>query len=146
MPQIFSKEIYFDLETLRYSDEVPGGWDALDTFGVSVAVTFDSDHGYRTWFESDARNLIKELTSFDRIITFNGERFDFPVLSFYAPVGRLYSRSFDLCELVRTLRGHRCSLNCVAKQTLGHGKKTFPHPRYKGLGSVELWRIGEIGR
>jgi DNA polymerase elongation subunit (family B) len=38
-------------------------------------------HSFRTWFEPDALRLIAELETFDRIITFNGERFDFSVLS-----------------------------------------------------------------
>jgi hypothetical protein len=146
MPEAPVDEIYLDIETLRYSDEVPEEWDNVEIFGMSVAVTYDLRHGYRTWFEADAQNLIKELSSCDRIITFNGERFDFRVLSFYGAVQRLYSNSFDLCELVRILHGRRCSLNRLSRDTLHRGKRMFSHPRYKGLGVVELWKVGETGR
>ncbi len=146
MPEAPVDEIYLDIETLRYSDEVPGEWDNVEIFGMSVAVTYDQRHGFRTWFEADAQNLIKELSSCNRIITFNGERFDFRVLSFYGTVQRLYSHSFDLCELVRILHGRRCSLNRLSRDTLHRGKRTFSHPRYKGLGVVELWKVGETGR
>lgn len=146
MPEAPVDEIYLDIETLRYSDEVPGEWDNVEIFGLSVAVTYDVRHGFRTWFEADAQDLIKELSSCNRIITFNGERFDFRVLSFYGAVERLYSHSFDLCELVRILHGRRCSLNRLSRDTLHRGKRMFSHPRYKGLGVVELWKVGETGR
>jgi uncharacterized protein YprB with RNaseH-like and TPR domain len=141
-----ANEIYFDIETLRHSDEVPGDWSNVELFGISVAVTYDLSHGFRTWFEQDAQHLIKELASFSHIITFNGERFDFKVLSFYGAVDSLYSRSLDLCEIVRLLHGCRCSLNRLARDTIHRGKRTFSHPRYKGLGAPELWRVGETGR
>jgi hypothetical protein len=59
---------------------------------------------------------------------------------------RLYSQSFDVCELVRILCGRRCLLNRPSRDTLHRGKRMFSHPRYKGLGAVEIWRIGETGR
>ena len=102
---------------------------------------------FRTWFESDASDLIRELASFDQVITYNGERFDFRVLGFYGAVDQLYERSFDLCDVVRILNnGFRRSLNQLTRENLGRGKRMFSHPRYKGLGAPELWRIGEIGR
>lgn len=140
-------EIFLDVETLHHSDEVSDAWTNLRSFGISVAVTYDATRGFRTWFESDARDLIRDLASFDRIITFNGERFAFKVLEFYAPVQRLHERSVDLCELVCSLNhGFRCSLNQLAKENLHRGKRSFSHPRYRGLGAPELWRIGETER
>ena len=140
-------EIFLDIETLRHSDEVVQPWSNVGSFGVSVAITYDTTRGFRTWFESDARDLIRELASFDQVITYNGERFDFRVLGFYGAVDQLYERSFDLCDLVRILNnGFRCSLNQLTRENLGRGKRSFSHPRYKGLGPVELWRIGETGR
>jgi hypothetical protein len=70
-------EIYFDVETQKLSHEVPGGWSNIQAFGLAVAVSWDEAHQFRVWFELDAQNLIAELETFDRIITYNGERFDF---------------------------------------------------------------------
>ena len=55
------REIYLDVETQRLAHEVPGGWANIRAFGLSVAVTWDEAHGFRTWFEPDAPRLIAEL-------------------------------------------------------------------------------------
>ena len=43
-------EIYLDVETQRLSSEVPGGWNNIRAFGVSVAVTWDEPAGFRDWY------------------------------------------------------------------------------------------------
>ena len=43
-PSLFpdpTREIFFDLETLRLSHEVEGGWSNIAQFGLAVAVTWD---------------------------------------------------------------------------------------------------------
>lgn len=133
-------EIYFDLETLKLSDEVAGGWSNIREFGLAVGVSWDRAHAFRHWFEKDARKFVAELESFSRIITFNGERFDFEVLQAYADVGRLYRRSLDLHADLQTRLGHRVSLASVAWATLGRGKSGT------GLEVIDWWRSGQRER
>ncbi len=55
------KEIFFDLETKRWSAEVEGGWNNIRGFGIAITVTWDEANDFRTWFESDASELVQEL-------------------------------------------------------------------------------------
>lgn len=131
------REIYLDVETQKLAHEVPGGWMNIRAFGLAVAVTWDEEHGFRVWFEPDAPRLIAELESFDRIITFNGERFDFSVLSRYGPVGKLYFKSLDIhSDLTRKL-GHRMAFDALVRATLGQSKSG------RGEDAVRWWRAGQ---
>jgi DEAD/DEAH box helicase domain-containing protein len=133
-------EIYLDIETQKLSHEVPGGWNNIRAFGVAVAVTLDEANQFRVWYEQDAQALIAELETFDRIITFNGERFDFTVLSGYGHVGKLYLKSMDvLADLVKKL-SHRVKLDALVQATLGRGKTGT------GDEAVKWWRAGEIDK
>jgi DEAD/DEAH box helicase domain-containing protein len=137
---LFDREIYLDIETLRLSNEVEGGWGNVRAFGVAVAVTWDSDNRFRRWFEGDSKNLIAELETFTRIITFNGNRFDLEVLRAYAPVEGLRRLSFDVHEKLHKQLGHRVKLDQLARDTLGRAKSG------DGLQAVEWWRAGDKER
>ncbi|MGH9776469.1 MAG: ribonuclease H-like domain-containing protein [Candidatus Acidiferrales bacterium] len=135
-----AQEIYFDIETLRLADEVPGGWKNIRAFGLAVAVTWDSAGGFRNWFEPDALALISELGRFERFISFNGNRFDFEVLRAYAPVDTAAARSFDIHEDLYRRLGHRVKLEQLARETLGSAKGG------DGLDAVRWWREGNRQR
>jgi DEAD/DEAH box helicase domain-containing protein len=140
MAGLFDREIYLDIETLRLSHEVPGGWGNIPGFGVAVAVTWDKDNNFRRWFEEDAKKLVAELEQFTHVVTFNGNRFDIEVLKAYAPVDGLRLRSFDVHELLHKQLGHRIKLDQLAKDTLGTTKSG------DGLQAVEWWRAGQKDR
>lgn len=137
---LFDREIYLDIETLRLSHEVEGGWGNIRAFGVAVAVTWDKENKFRRWFEGDSEKLIAEMGTFTRIITFNGNRFDLEVLRAYAPVDGLRQRSFDVHEELHKQLGHRVKLDQLARDTLGTAKSG------DGLQAVEWWRNGEKER
>jgi DEAD/DEAH box helicase domain-containing protein len=134
---LFTREIYLDIETLRLSDEVDGGWSNIRHFGLAVAVTWDKDGNFRSWFEPDAQKLVAELANFTRIVTYNGNRFDFEVLRGYLPVDHLVRNSFDVHELLHKQLGHRLRLDQLAKDTLGSAKTG------SGIDAVKWWRAGE---
>lgn len=134
---LFAKEIYLDVETKRLSHEVTGGWSNIKSFGLAVAVTWDREHGFRSWFEEDAEKLVIELAGFDRIITFNGNRFDFEVLRAYTRTDTLLPLSFDVHEELHRRLGHRVKLDDLARDTLGKAKGGT------GLEAVGWWRAGE---
>jgi DEAD/DEAH box helicase domain-containing protein len=130
-------EIYLDVETQRIAEEVQGGWDNIRAFGLSVAVTWDAANEYREWYEPDAGRLIGELRAFDRIVTFNGLRFDFEVLLAYGDVRELRGKSLDLLQDLKRRLGFRVSLQNLAQATLGKGKTA------SGLDAVKWWRSGD---
>jgi DEAD/DEAH box helicase domain-containing protein len=140
-PSLFpetEKEIFFDIETLRLSHEVEGGWSNIAQFGLAVAVTWDAQNRFRRWFEPDVKALISELGRFERIVSFNGDRFDFEVLRGYHPVESLYRKSFDLLADLQRRLGFRVKLDTLARETLGHQKTA------DGLEIVQWWRDGRI--
>jgi len=139
-PGLFDREVYLDIETLRLSHEVEGGWGNIRAFGLAVAVTWDKEHGFRRWFEADATRLVSELESFTHVVTFNGNRFDLEVLRAYAPVEGLRQRSFDVHEMLHKQLGHRVKLDQLARDTLGTAKSG------DGLQAVEWWRAGQKDR
>lgn len=136
-PGLFDREIYLDIETLRLSHEVEGGWGNIRAFGLAVAVTWDKDHGFRRWYEGDTKQLIAELEQFTHVVTFNGNRFDIEVLRAYGPVEGVRQRSWDIHEELHKQLGHRVKLDQLAKDTLGAAKSG------DGLQAVEWWRAGD---
>ncbi len=130
-------EIYLDTETQQAADEVRGGWENIRAFGLSVAVTWDAANAFREWYEPDAPRLIGELRSFDRVVSFNGHRFDLEVLSAYGDVGGLRERSLDVLQDLKRRLGFRVSLQSLAQATLGRGKTG------SGLDAVKWWRSGD---
>ncbi len=131
-------EIYLDVETLRLSHEVPGQWSNIKAFGLAVAVTWDAQLGFRSWFERDASALLAELGRHATVVTFNGERFDFEVLSAYGAVRNLYPKSLDVLVHLKTKLGFRVKLESLAQSTLGRSKTG------SGIDSVGWWRNGEV--
>lgn len=134
------KEIFFDVETLRLSNEVPGGWSKICDFGLSVAVTWDAANSFRTWLEPQAMELVGELARHERIVSFNGNRFDFEVLGAYAPVETLRRNSFDVLQDLHSRLGYRVKLDAVARETLGVQKTG------DGTDAVKWWREGKRQR
>src|ERR1700686_3689319 len=134
-PEI-TREIFFDIETLRLSHEVEGGWSSISQFGLAVAVTWDAEKNFRRWFEPDVAALVAELARYERIVSFNGDRFDFEVLRGYHPVDNLLRKSFDLLADLQRRLGFRVKLDDLARDTLGNQKTG------NGLEIVQWWREG----
>jgi DEAD/DEAH box helicase domain-containing protein len=130
--------VVFDLETLRGPEEC-GGWEHADRFGLSVAVTWCAAHGYRSWYEAEAGALVDNLARFDRVVGFNVLRFDYAVLSAYAPDlwPRIVPRTLDLLECVLWGLGYRVGLDRLCLATLGRGKSG------SGADAPRLWQEGE---
>jgi len=135
------KEIFFDLETKRWSDEVDGGWSNIPAFGISVAVTcWNDSNSFQKWLENDANELVKELEQADKVIGFNLIGFDCEVLSAYVPnVHELLDRkSFDILLELKDRLGFRVSLDNICLATLGKGKSGRPED------AVKWFRQGQI--
>ena len=133
-------EIFFDLETKLWSTEVEGGFSNISAFGMSVAVTWNDGHGFQTWLEKDAGELVKELERADKVIGFNSVGFDYEVLSAYVPNvhDSLDGKSFDILADIYRRLGFRVSLDNICSATLGKGKIG------NGRDAVEWFRQGQI--
>ncbi len=129
--------LVLDVETQYLSDEVAGGWTAVEKLRVALVVTWDERRGMRTWYEEEVPALLTELKNYDPIVTFNGENFDFKVLSAYGPIDFLMSKSTDMLAILSRKLGFRVRLDSLAQSTLGRGKTG------SGTESVEWWRSGD---
>jgi DEAD/DEAH box helicase domain-containing protein len=135
-------EIFLDVETQRLNHEVPGGWDNIPGFGLALAVTWDETATFRIWLEKDASELAGELQRFSRIIGYNIIRFDYAVLSAYAPdlPKVLLPKTTDMLVDLHRRLGFRPPLDSVAQATLGRGKAG------DGTASVRWYKAGELDK
>lgn len=133
--------VFFDLETQKLLQEV-GGRANIRFLRMSCAVTYSTQAGtFRTYEEKEAADLIRELTSADRVIGFNIKHFDYEVLKFYAPFQRWDKvPTLDLCEEVERGLGFRLGLDALASATLGAAKLA------DGLQAVQWFRQGLFDR
>ncbi len=134
--ELFS-EVYYDIETQLSAGEV-GGWDNIHLMRIAVAVTWSPEDGFRQWDEAKAGDLIRYLSGFGRIFSFNGDGFDARVLSHYGDVAPIYRASFDLLKDLKRRLNHRLSLDSLAQATLNVGKTA------DGLQSLQWWKEGKI--
>ena len=130
-------EVYYDIESQKSAEEV-GGWGNIRLMRVSVAISWSEQDGFRRWEERDVPEMIRYLGTFDRVISFNGDRFDATVLSAYGDVSALAARSMDLLTDLKARLGHRLTLDSLAKATLHVGKSA------DGLQALRWWKEGKI--
>lgn len=128
-----------DVETRRSAQEV-GGWNKAERMGVSVAVLYDSRaDAYIHYLEDDMPQMMERLKTFDLLVGFNIKRFDYRVLSAYAPLPFLTSLpTLDMLEEVKNRLGYRLSLDHLAQATLGSEKSA------DGLQALKWWAEGRV--
>jgi len=129
--------IFFDLETQNLAHEV-GGWRNLPLLRVAVAVTYDDDSGFQTWWEGSAADLVAELRRSEVIIGFNVNRFDYGVLSLYGETEDLPARTFDLHQEIWEQVHRRIGLEQLSMVNLGESKS------HSGIDAVALFRAGKL--
>ncbi len=116
--------LVMDLETQKSFKEVGKSKAlALEKLKISVAGIFDYLTGeFKTYEESEMMKLEDRLKDVDLLIGFNIRRFDLPVLAPYLfrPVEGL--PVLDLLDDIEKARGHRASLDSIAKPTLKQHK------------------------
>ena len=132
------RTLIFDLETQRSAAEV-GGWDRADRMGLALAVVYDVHRSaYRTYFEADVDRLLVDLLTADRVVGFNVDRFDLPVLAGYTDADLTRIATLDMLVEVHRVLGYRLSLAHLCEVNLGESKSG------EGLQSLEWWKQGRI--
>jgi len=105
-------EIVFDIETTG---------DIRDMSSQKVTVVSIYDYGtneYTSFEESELSNLWPILEQAERLIGYNSDHFDIPILNKYY-AGELTSfSSLDLLKVIKESSGSRFKLNDIAKATL----------------------------
>lgn len=131
--------VYFDLETQRSAGDV-GGWDKKEKMGMSVGVTYSTATGqYHIFGESEADELIAQLSRADLVIGFNHVEFDYRVLQAYSMWDiPEQMTSLDLLLDLEKRLGHRIKLEDVATASLGTGKTA------DGIEAIRWWREGKV--
>lgn len=144
--------VAFDVETERLHYEVRGGWENPAGFGYTVGSAVDNEGNERVFsthdYKSDARlALIDYLLQYDRIVSFNGLKFDNIVIAAGDDLilGALNEKSWDIKALLDHELGiddkygpHIISLQGVASATVNEQKALSD-----GREAVRLWRKGD---
>ena len=130
--------VVFDVETRRSAAEV-GGWNRADRMGVSVAVAYDSKaDDYFSYQQEELPALFERLRGSDLVVGFNSLRFDYAVLSPFAPFDLRTLPSLDLLQRVYERLNYRLPLDNLGQATLGEPKSA------DGLQALQWWKEGRL--
>ncbi len=127
-------EIVFDIETI-------GDIQDLQTMKVTVVSLYDfGTDSFHSFTEHELTQLWPFFERAERIIGFNSEHFDVPILqrSYSGDFSRF--RHLDLLKVVKESTGKRFKLDDLARATLQMQKSA------SGLQAVEWYKQGEIDK
>lgn len=132
-----SYEVVFDIETQNSFAEVDNDFKKLK---VSVVSLYRSDtDSYQSFTESELAKFWPILEKADRIIGYNSEHFDLPVLNNYYLGDLLNFPHLDLMKQIKESVGIRLKLADVAAATLDNVTKSAD-----GLQAIRWWKEGKI--
>lgn len=130
-------EIVFDIETQNTFAEVENDFKKLKVSVVSI-YSYATDT-YQSFTESELSKLWPILEKADRLIGYNSEHFDLPVLNNYYLGNLLELPSLDLLKKIKESLGIRLKLSDVAEATLDNMTKSAD-----GLQAIRWWKEGKI--
>lgn len=132
-----SKEIVFDIETQNTFFDVDNDFKKLRVSVVSI-YRYETDE-YQSFTEDELSKLWPIFERADRIIGYNSEHFDLPVLNNYYLGDLLKFPHLDLLKVIKENLGIRLKLDDVATATLDNVKKSAA-----GLQAIQWWKEGKI--
>ena len=128
--------VVFDVETRRSAAEV-GGWHKAGQMGVSVTVLYDSlADDYFSYSQDELPALFERLRAAGTVVGFNSLRFDYAVLTPFAPYELRALPSLDLLQRIKERLNYRISLDNLGQATLGEPKSA------DGLQALQWWKEG----
>ncbi|HRY37018.1 MAG TPA: ribonuclease H-like domain-containing protein [Candidatus Magasanikbacteria bacterium] len=130
-------EIVFDIETQNTFAEVENDFKKLKVSVVSI-YSYATDT-YQSFSEDELSKLWPILEKADRLIGYNSEHFDLPVLNNYYLGNLLELPSLDLLKKIKESLGIRLKLSDVAEATLDNITKSAD-----GLQAIKWWKEGKI--
>ncbi len=132
-----SKEIVFDIETQNTFADVNNDFKKLKISCVSI-YRYETDT-YESFEEHELGKLWPILEKADRLIGYNSEHFDLPVMGNYYLGDLSTFPHLDLMAKIKASLGFRLKLDDVAQATLDNVKKSA-----EGLQAIRWWKEGKI--
>ena len=130
-------EIIIDIETSNTFADVNNDFKKLKVSVVSI-YRYETD-AYESFFEHELNKLWPILEKADRIIGFNSEHFDVPVLNNYYLGDLTKLPHLDIMNEVKKNVGIRLKLASIAEATLDDVQKSAD-----GLMAIRWWREGKF--
>jgi len=127
-----SKEIVLDIETIGDIRD----FDKMKITVVSI-YEYESDK-YSSFEEFELGNLWPILEKSERLIGYNSEHFDLPILNRYYTGNLLSFPHLDLLKVIKESCGKRYKLDDIAKATLDNISKSA-----NGLQAQKWWEEGK---
>jgi DEAD/DEAH box helicase domain-containing protein len=109
------------LETQKLAHEV-GGWKNISKMGLSIAITYSEDCGFRSYNESQICELLETLKNADAVVGYNHIRFDYEVLKAYVKDDLTRLQNIDMLLEIQKCLGFRLKLDNLAQATIGRTK------------------------
>ena len=129
------KELVIDIET----QNIFGPRRDTKELKVSIVGTFDyHDNQFFVYEENVLDRLWKKMEDAERVIGYNINGFDLPVLNNYYKGNLLKLKVLDLMDEVTKVLGFRVKLDSLAEATLGTKKSG------DGLQAVKFWQEGRV--
>ncbi len=127
-----SKEIVFDIETI-------GDIRDLSTMKITVVSIYEYEHDtYRSFTEYELKDLWPILEKAERLIGYNSEHFDLPVIHRHYAGDLSRIPHLDILKAIKESTGTRFKLNDIAKATLQMEKSA------DGLQGMQWYQEGKI--
>lgn len=127
-----SREIVFDIETI-------GNIKDQASMKVTVVSIYEYEHDrYQSFEEHELGRLWPILEKTERLIGYNSEHFDVPILNKYYAGDLMQFPHLDLLKVIKEMSGKRYKLDDVAKATLQISKSA------DGLQAMKWFEEGEI--
>lgn len=127
-----AKEIVFDIETI-------GNIRDLSTMEITVVSIYEYEHDKYTSFERhELSKLWPILEKTTRLIGYNSEHFDLPILNRYYTGDLSALPHLDMLKVIKETTGKRYKLDDLAKATLKMEKSA------DGLKAMEWFKEGKI--
>jgi len=132
-------EIVFDIETQNTFADVDNDFKKLKISVVSI-YRYDID-AYQSFAEDELSKLWPILEKADRIIGYNSEHFDVPVMQNYYMGDLSKLPHLDILKEIKEKLGIRLKLKDVAEATLDNVTKSAD-----GLQAIRWWKEGKIDK